>query len=101
MNIAQQQRFNTLYQQHLINLRLQGKRPSTIDAYARAVRRITEYFDCVPDTLTTVDLKKYFNSLIQTHSWSTIKLDRIASASCSPPLTHTQVFMAYLAACAA
>jgi site-specific recombinase XerD len=40
------------------------------------VRRITEYFDQVPDTLTTRDLKQYFNSLIQTHSWSTIKLDR-------------------------
>jgi integrase/recombinase XerD len=32
MNSFEQQRFNTLYQQHLINLRLQGKRPATIDA---------------------------------------------------------------------
>ena len=55
---------------------MQGKRPSTIDAYARAVRRITAFFDKAPDTLTTADLKQYFNSLIQTHSWSTIKLDR-------------------------
>ena len=76
MNTIEQQRFNSLYQQHLINLRLQGKRPSTIDAYSRAVRRITEYFDQVPDTLTTANLKEYFNSLITTHSWSTIKLDR-------------------------
>jgi len=76
MNTIEQQRFNELYQQHLINLRLQGKRASTIDAYSRAVRRISDYFDCVPDTLTTADLKQYFNSLIQTHSWSTIKLDR-------------------------
>ncbi|MDO7085592.1 site-specific integrase [Pseudocolwellia sp. AS88] len=45
-------------------------------AYARAVRRITHYFDQVPDTLTTAHLKQYFNSLIKTHSWSTIKLDR-------------------------
>ena len=76
MNTIEQQQFDSLYQQHLVNLRLQGKRPATIDAYARAVRRITEYFDKVPDTLTTADLKQYFNSLIQTHSWSTIKLDR-------------------------
>ena len=76
MNTSQAQRYNYLYEQHLINLRLQGKRPSTIDAYARAIRRITAFFDKAPDTLTTADLKQYFNSLIQTHSWSTIKLDR-------------------------
>ena len=50
--------------------------PSTIDAYARAVRHITAFFDNPPDTLTTHDLKIYFHALIQTHSWSTIKLDR-------------------------
>lgn len=76
MNTSQAQHYNYLYEQHLINLSLQGKRPSTIDAYARAVRRITAFFDKAPDTLTTADLKQYFNSLIQTHSWSTIKLDR-------------------------
>ncbi|WP_420271362.1 tyrosine-type recombinase/integrase, partial [Moritella viscosa] len=76
MNHSQQQRFNYLYEQHLTNLRLQGKRPATIDAYSRAVRRISAYFDKSPDTLTTADLKVYFNSLIQTHSWSTVKLDR-------------------------
>jgi integrase/recombinase XerD len=76
MNSSQEQRYHYLYEQHLINLRLQGKRPSTIDAYARAVGRITAFFDRAPDTLTTADLKLYFNSLIQTHSWSTIKIDR-------------------------
>ncbi|NRA82213.1 MAG: site-specific integrase [Gammaproteobacteria bacterium] len=76
MNNVEQQHFNELYQQHIINLRLQGMRPSTIDAYARAVRRITEFFDKTPDSLTTQDLKTYFHALIQTHSWSTIKLDR-------------------------
>jgi site-specific recombinase XerD len=76
MNKAQQTHYNYLYEQHLINLRLQGKRPSTIDAYARAVRRITEYFDKTPDTLTIQELKIYFNALIQSHSWSTVKLDR-------------------------
>ena len=76
MNSSQLQRYNYLYEQHLINLRLQGKRPATIDAYARAVRRITDYFEQSPDTLTTANLKQYFNSLIQTHSWSTVKSDR-------------------------
>jgi site-specific recombinase XerD len=76
MNTSQAQRYNYLYEQHLINLRLQGKRPSTIDAYARAVRRITVFFDKSPDSLSIQELKTYFNQLIQTHSWSTIKLDR-------------------------
>lgn len=76
MNNSQQQRFDFLYEQHLINLRLQGKRPATIDAYSRAVRRISAYFDKSPDGLTTADLKDHFNSLIQTHSWSTVKIDR-------------------------
>ena len=76
MNSSQLQRYNYLYEQHLINLRLQGKRPATIDAYARAVRRITDYFDQSPDTLTTANLKLYFNSLIDTYSWSTVKSDR-------------------------
>jgi integrase/recombinase XerD len=40
------------------------------------VRRITQYFDKTPDTLSIQDLKLYFNALIQSHSWSTVKLDR-------------------------
>ena len=48
-------RYYYLYEQHLINLRLQGKRPSTIDAYSRAVRRISEFFDRVPDTFTVAE----------------------------------------------
>ncbi len=76
MNPQQQHRFDALYQQHLNNLTLQGKRPATIDAYARAVRRITAFFDCPPDNLTQAQLKTYFVNLIDTHSWSTVKLDR-------------------------
>lgn len=76
MNTSEQQHFDLLYQQHLTNLTLQGMRPATIDAYSRAVRRITTFFDLSPDTLTKDDLKHYFAQLIQTHSWSTIKLDR-------------------------
>lgn len=75
MNASEQQKFNLLYQQHLTNPTLQGKRPATIDAYARAVRRITAFFSRTPDSLTKDDLKCYFAQLIQTHSWSTVKLD--------------------------
>lgn len=76
MTPHEQEHFNFLYQQHLTNLKLQGKRPATIDAYSRAVRRISEFFNRSPDTLTTAELRTYFASLIQSHSWSTVKLDR-------------------------
>jgi integrase/recombinase XerD len=76
MDTHEQQRFDFLYEQHLTNLTLQGKRPATIDAYSRAVRRISAYFDCRPDNLSTDDLKRYFADLIASHSWSTVKLDR-------------------------
>lgn len=76
MNTTEQQHFDLLYQQHLTNLTLQGMRPATIDAYSRAVRRITSFFDRCPDTFTKADLKTYFAQLIVTHSWSTVKLDR-------------------------
>jgi len=45
MDIHEQQHFDLLYEQHLTNLTLQGKRPATIDAYSRAIRRIATYFD--------------------------------------------------------
>lgn len=76
MNKAQQHRSDYLYEQHLTHLTLQGKRPATIDAYTRALRRITHQLDKSPDTLTTDDLKLYFTQLIKTHSWSTVKIDR-------------------------
>ena len=41
MNTSEKEHFNLLYQQHLTNFALQGMRPATIDAYSRAVRRIT------------------------------------------------------------
>lgn len=76
MNTSQTQRYHVLYEQHLMNLRLQGKRPATVDAYSRAVRRITAFFDKSPDEFTIDELKYYFHCLIQTHSWSTVKIDR-------------------------
>ncbi|WP_428450430.1 site-specific integrase [Photobacterium nomapromontoriensis] len=76
MNTEQQCHSDHLYEQHLTHLSLQGKRPATIDAYSRALRRITHHFDKAPDTLTTDDLKHYFAQLIKTHSWSTVKINR-------------------------
>ena len=76
MNKAQQKRFDSLYQQHLNALLRQGKSQKTIDAYSRAVRRIAAFFDCCPEKLSQEDLKTYFTSLVKSHSWSTVKLDR-------------------------
>ena len=37
--------FDRQYQTHLKHLKLKGLQPKTIDAYARAIRRIGAYFD--------------------------------------------------------
>jgi hypothetical protein len=52
MNNSQEQRYHCLYEQHLINLRLQGERPSTISYtqltkvkqrdMSRAVNKLTD-----------------------------------------------------------
>jgi site-specific recombinase XerD len=76
LNKVQQKKFDSLYQQHLNALLRQGKAKATIDAYSRALRRIASFFDLCPDELTPAQLKDYFTSLITTHSWSTVKLDR-------------------------
>lgn len=76
MTKAQQKHFNSLYRKHVSALRRQGKADTTIDAYSRALRRITEFFDCPPDTLTLDHLEGYFESLVRTRSWSTVKVDR-------------------------
>jgi len=73
---SEQERFNTLYTQHLRALKLRGYSDGTIDVYARAVRRITEYFDSVPDQLTIEQREIYFASLVDSHSWSIVRIDR-------------------------
>ena len=69
-------RFEKLYQSHLRFLKLQGKSQKTIEAYSRAVRRVRDHFDCCPDQLTPEQLEIYFGELVDTHSWSTVKIDR-------------------------
>lgn len=77
MKLKEAKRFETLYDRHLTKLKLQGKSKSTISAYARAVRRITEHFDCCPDHLSVEQLEDYFARLVSNYSWSTVKLDRL------------------------
>ena len=76
MDQAETNRFDELYQRHLRLLKLQGKSQKTIDAYAQAVRRISKHFDCCPDQLTLEQREKYFADLVESHSWSTVKIDR-------------------------
>ncbi len=67
--------FKRQYQSHLKHLRLKGLQPKTIEAYARAIRRIGEYFDHQIDDLSEAQLLDYFTDLLETHSWSAVKLD--------------------------
>jgi integrase/recombinase XerD len=76
VNRSQQAKVDSLYRQHVNALKRQGKADKTIDAYARAVRRLSEFFDANPADITQPQLETYFDSLIRTHSWATIKCDR-------------------------
>jgi len=73
---TESKRFKKLYQRHLRLLKLQGKSQKTIEAYSRAVRRVSDHFDCCPDKLTPEQLEIYFAQLVDSHSWSTVKVDR-------------------------
>jgi len=75
MDAQEKLRFNALYQNHLTALTLQGKASKTIDAYARAVRRLAAYLDRCPDNAGVDDLQAFFAALLKSHSWSTVKLD--------------------------
>jgi len=76
MKSSEQTRFDRLYKRHLRALKLQGMSDSTIDVYARAVRRVAQRYDCCPDRLTTEQLAAHFAKLVESHSWSTVKVDR-------------------------
>ena len=67
--------FNRQYQTHLKHLKLKGLQPKTIDAYARAIRRIGDYFGHDIDALSESQLTDYFSDLVASHSWSAVKLD--------------------------
>lgn len=67
--------FNSQYDAHLKRLRLKHYQPKTIEAYARAVRRIGGQFDYQVDAPSEAGLVDYFSALLDTHSWSALKLD--------------------------
>ena len=70
--------FERQYRSHLLHLQLKGLQPKTIDAYARGMRRIGEYFSYRVDALSEDDLVEYFTDLMASHSWSGVKLDLYA-----------------------
>ena len=51
--------FDRYYQSHLKHLVFKGLQPKTIDAYARAVRRVGARFDNRIDALTAAQLTDY------------------------------------------
>ena len=67
--------FDRQYQTHLKHLKLKGLQPKTIEAYARAIRRIGAHFDHQIDCLSEPQLTDYFTELLASHSWSSVKLD--------------------------
>jgi site-specific recombinase XerD len=67
--------FKRLYATLEKHLRLKGLRPKTIEAYARGIRRIGARFDYRIEDLSAEQLTDYFAELLESHSWSSVKLD--------------------------
>lgn len=72
------QKFDHYYELMERAIRLQGLRPKTMEAYLRTIRRVNDRINKDLDELTPEDLKSYFAGLLDTHSWSTVKIDRCA-----------------------
>jgi len=75
MTAPSEAKFKRQYETHLKHLRLKGLRPKTIEAYSRAIRRIGGYFDHEIENLSEQQLTDYFTDLLESHSWSAVKLD--------------------------
>lgn len=75
MEATSERDFKRKYQSHLKHLKLKGMQPKTIDAYSRALRRIGARFKFRIDDLSEKQLTDYFTELLQSHSWSAVKLD--------------------------
>lgn len=75
MTASSEANFKRHYQTHLKHLKLKGLQPKTIEAYARAIRRIGAYFDHQIEDLSEQQLTDYFTDLLDSHSWSAVKLD--------------------------
>jgi len=75
MTSLNESNFKIDFERHQRHLKLKGLQPKTIDAYKRAMVRIGIYFDYQVSDLSENQLTNYFNDLLETHSWSTVKLD--------------------------
>jgi site-specific recombinase XerD len=75
MTSPSERKFKGNYKKHLQHLKLKGLQPNTIEAYSRAIRRIGGYFDHEIHDLSKQQLTDYFTDLLESHSWSTVKLD--------------------------
>lgn len=67
--------FARQYCAHLQHLQLKGLQPKTIEAYARAMRRIGAHFNFEVSALSPAQLANYFTAMKSQHSWSGVKLD--------------------------
>ncbi len=67
--------FASQYRSHLQHLQLKGLQPKTIEAYARAMRRIGAHFNFEVSALSPAQLADYFTAMKAQHSWSGVKLD--------------------------
>jgi integrase len=67
--------FASQYRSHLQHLQLKGLQPKTIEAYARAMRRIGAHFHFDVSALRPAQLVDYFTAMKAQHSWSGVKLD--------------------------
>ena len=75
ITLPKDSQFNKYYTKHCKYLKLKGLQPKTIEAYARALRRIGNYFDGQLNNLSHDQLLNYFYEFLDSHSWSAVKLD--------------------------
>ena len=75
IRLPEDPQFNKYYTKHCKYLKLKGLQSKTIDAYTRDLRRIGNYFDGQLDNLGQDQLLDYFHELLDSHSWSAVKLD--------------------------
>jgi site-specific recombinase XerD len=58
------------YDRTIKALQLNGKGERTQEAYARALRMLTQFYDKTPDQITEQELQDYFLQRKNVHKWS-------------------------------
>ena len=71
MNSKEQALLNQLHQQHLIELKLQGLAPKTVDAYSRAAkeRKDTHYSKAIQKGLISNLVNTLHKKIIEDRPW--------------------------------